>query len=459
MKSPIRIIKQYIVPFRVAFIVALGVFIANSFLITVSAERKQEIVEQEVSYRLSDVRARLEQSINASVFLTQGIDALIATQHNLNESQFINIAKAILDREPGIRNISLAPQNVVRYVYPKQGNEAVIGVDLEAIEHQRKAVLAAKESNDIVVAGPIALIQGGEGIISRKPIFQEQQGSLNYWGLVSIVIDTEQLYQQAQLQSAERNLNIAIRGVDGQGSSGAVFYGNPDIFKHNPQLLSVALPSGSWVLAAIPVEGWERATQLHWAFYFGNTIISLIMASVSFFAAASYEKANQLARQDSLTGLPNRLSFDETLEQALDYCHRYQTRGGLIVFDLDKFKPINDQFGHDVGDQVLTVIAKRLSALLRRNDTICRIGGDEFIVLLPNVSADESLERVCEKLIESLCLPITIDGNELQIGVSVGACYFPCAERTNRQLIARADRAMYRAKNAGGNRFEIEFDC
>ncbi len=452
----ISLIKRQAMPLKIAAGVALIVFAINSALTELAAQRKQEMVEQEVRYRLANVRARLEQGLNASIFLTQGLDAHIASHHELDLREFNVLAKAIMDSEPEIRNIGLAPNNVIEYIYPLEGNEAALGLDYMRRDSQRDAVLSAIASNQIMVAGPIKLIQGGEGVIAQKPVFYEANERRRYWGIVSIVIDTESLYRRARLSQAEQHLQLSIRGVDGKGPDGKTFYGDPSLFEQNPQTLLVTLPNGNWQLAGVPVAGWAAATQLHWMFIAVNLLITLSMASISFVAAHHYQAAKAMARQDPLTGLPNRLRFDEKLAESLDYCRRYSVRGALMVIDLDKFKPINDRHGHTVGDVVLQTVAERLVKELRRSDTVCRIGGDEFIVMLPHITNEDGLEVVCQKLVEALTQPIEVKKNlVVQIGASIGACYFPHTHMPERDILAQADAAMYRAKQSGGSAYYI----
>lgn len=169
----------------------------------------------------------------------------------------------------------------------------------------------------------------------------------------------------------------------------------------------------------------------------------------------SREELEHMARHDVLTGLPNRRAFQERLEQALSRAQRSGEHFALFFIDVDNFKSINDRFGHQGGDAVLKIVALRLVATTRKADAIARLGGDEFVVLLDNPSNRQDVILIAEKLLESVRSPILHRGIELQVGFSIGISMYPDDGRTASDLMARADRAMYEAKDAGRNGFRF----
>lgn len=172
-----------------------------------------------------------------------------------------------------------------------------------------------------------------------------------------------------------------------------------------------------------------------------------------------------LSRSDPLTGVFNRRRFDEALEAQLAYARRYSRGGALLIADLDRFKQINDEFGHAAGDEALRAVARVLAANLRQTDVlardagglVARLGGDEFALLLPEVDASGA-EAVASRLVEALAAaPLEIEGRELRLGISVGVATFDengCPPA--KDLLAAADRAMYVVKAAGGGGASIE---
>lgn len=158
-----------------------------------------------------------------------------------------------------------------------------------------------------------------------------------------------------------------------------------------------------------------------------------------------------LATHDGLTGLFNRRWFGEELRAELAEARRYGTTGAVLFLDLDNFKDVNDTLGHAAGDQVLVKVAHVLRDAVREPDRVARVGGDEFAVLLRRISADQA-EMAAQRLLESLRrIPVTVAGGSFHVTASIGLASIPGQEQTPDDLLARADLAMYRAKETGGN--------
>lgn len=164
---------------------------------------------------------------------------------------------------------------------------------------------------------------------------------------------------------------------------------------------------------------------------------------------------SHLAHHDALTGLPNRKLFYERLQQAIDWAAENQQAVGLLFLDLDGFKQINDSKGHDVGDLLLKAVARRLSGCLRGSDTVSRLGGDEFTVILPAIPNAQDAARVATKVLDTLAKPFVIQGNEILVTSSVGISLYPENAQDLEMLVKAADNAMYRAKQQGKSRYEF----
>ena len=159
--------------------------------------------------------------------------------------------------------------------------------------------------------------------------------------------------------------------------------------------------------------------------------------------------ALQRALHDSATGLPNRELFDDRLEHAIASAERHSWSLAVMFIDLDRFKEVNDNHGHAAGDRVLKEAARRLAQHSRDEDTVCRNGGDEFLILLVNPQGSKNVERIAKAIGDSLAEPMNVGNAEVAIGASIGIAFFPEHGRSNAQLIERADSAMYRAKKSG----------
>lgn len=161
-----------------------------------------------------------------------------------------------------------------------------------------------------------------------------------------------------------------------------------------------------------------------------------------------------LAHHDALTHLPNRALLGDRIHQSLISAERYQQKLALLYLDLDRFKFINDSLGHAIGDALLIAVANRLIDHMREQDTVCRIGGDEFIILLPDTDADGAA-HVAQKIIDTITRPFSINNNQLFVTVSIGISIYPDNGIDGETLNKHADTAMYRAKHAGRNQYQF----
>jgi len=169
-------------------------------------------------------------------------------------------------------------------------------------------------------------------------------------------------------------------------------------------------------------------------------------------AKEQQEKLKQLAHYDSLTGLPNRSLFADRFKQAVAHSKRNDTPLAICFLDLDRFKPINDEFGHDIGDQLLIQVAARISTSVRDGDTVSRQGGDEFALLLGELESHDQCEQIVNRMLHSLSKPYLIDGNSHHVTASCGIAFYPNDSDELDTLMRQSDQAMYAAKRAGKNR-------
>ncbi len=167
------------------------------------------------------------------------------------------------------------------------------------------------------------------------------------------------------------------------------------------------------------------------------------------------ERLTYLAQYDHLTGLVNRTLFRDRLFQALARSKRKEQRVGLMLLDLDRFKAVNDTLGHDAGDRLLRQVADRLRSCVREVDTVARMGGDEFTIILEGIGCEQDILTVARRITESLSEPFMLGEHEVTIGVSIGITVYPYDDHESDELLKHADAAMYRAKQQGGNCFHL----
>jgi diguanylate cyclase (GGDEF)-like protein/PAS domain S-box-containing protein len=237
--------------------------------------RSQQVVD--VSQRIAPIRVDIEKEIVNNLFLIQGTANYISVHPDITADEFARYARSALQESHLLRNLGAAPDFVMEYVYPMQGNEKVIGIDYRDLPSQWPQVQLAMRTGSMVVAGPINLVQGGKGLIGRAPVFINDDamktGSHNvFWGIVSAVIDADKLFRVLESKSIS-DLRIAIRGKDGKGAEGEVFWGDASLFAPSAKAIhaDIFFPSGAWRIAALPVGGWpERhpfSGYIHLAFF------------------------------------------------------------------------------------------------------------------------------------------------------------------------------------------------
>jgi diguanylate cyclase (GGDEF)-like protein/PAS domain S-box-containing protein len=170
------------------------------------------------------------------------------------------------------------------------------------------------------------------------------------------------------------------------------------------------------------------------------------------------ELLSELANYDQLTKLPNRVLFHDRLSQAILKAKRSQTKFALFFIDLDKFKEINDSFGHGTGDIVLVETSRRLQHLFRDADTVARLSGDEFLAILENIKSEEDIANIAQKTVQLLAQPLEVAGETMYVTCSIGISIYPDHTNDSKMLLKHADEAMYKAKALGKNNFQFYTD-
>ena len=212
---------------------------------------------------------------------------------------------------------------------------------------------------------------------------------------------------------------------------------------------------GATISKELYLTGWYKSLQ--GVFY--ATIFSLIALALGIFLLLrTYQKnakAVYLAHHDALTDLPNRLLLSDRIQHAMAHAKRNGSKLATLFVDLDNLKTINDKNSHLAGDAVLVESAKRMQSSIRDSDTIGRVGGDEFIVLLPDIKSESDAIMVAQKILANICAPISFEGEELYTSVSIGVAIYPDHGLDEVELINNADVAMYAAKTSGRNNIKI----
>ena len=270
-----------------------GALVLSGASILAVAEHAQyrQRVEAQVLSDVGGTRARLESALANRLSLVDSAAALTFAHEGDVESEFERFAVGLAGShrsytgragsDPALRSLQLAPAGVVTYVWPLEGNEGAVGHDLIADPVRGPAVVRAIEERRFVLAGPFELLQGGSGLVGRNPIYLGEGDQEEFWGFATVVLNFDVIAEEALLTTAEdRNLNYAIRGRDGLGADGEIFFGDPAVFDHNPVVLDVLLPNGTWQVAAVPAGGWpviwRRLTPV--GVFLGGLVVAIALA-------------------------------------------------------------------------------------------------------------------------------------------------------------------------------------
>jgi diguanylate cyclase (GGDEF)-like protein len=364
----------------------------------------------------------------------------------------------------------------VVYLEPFSGvNLIAFGYDMYSEPNRRAAMERARDTGAAAVSARVVLVQEqGEastqpGFLMYLPVYrkdvphatlEERRKNLQGW-----VYAPFRMYDFMYGVYGERASDLDIEIYDGGETSGAtlMYDSDPSTSALNPQhklrrISQVEAGDHTWTVAAAISPQFETSLRSD-----RPQIILQAGISISFMVGfltwlflddrarvlQAAHQAMQLALYDPLTGLPNRKLLDERLQQALSMAKRERHHVALLFIDLDKFKPVNDKFGHAYGDLLLKEVGKRLQSCMRESDTACRLGGDEFVALLPDVGGREAAMAVSAKIADRLAQPYKVAGQICDISASIGVAVYPEDGVDSRVLMKHADLAMYDAKSSG----------
>jgi len=419
-----------------------------------------------------------------------GLQIMAFTRHLNGHQIAAHIAARRATGEDGYRIVPAGERDTaapITYVAPATPlNRKALGQDLYAEPFRREAMSQARDSGTIAITPKVTLLMDAAAsqpgfamflaIYNRGHLADSvahRQAGLSGW--VHVAFRLQDL--MASLYG-EGTPGIVLRIYDGvrTDQNGLMFDSHPGTDKRTEgrfeALEYISFPQHSWTLQIRSTPDFER----HYSHDSARIIavagagVSLLLAVLTWqlvtgraraFAHAqtmtrelreSEERMRHMAQHDPLTHLPNRALFSDRLQAALARARRDSTRAGLMFVDLDHFKPVNDAYGHAIGDQLLVAATKRMRDCLRESDTLARVGGDEFVVLLPHIDSHLDARLVAERIRATLACPFTIDGHVLRISASIGIGIFPEHGSDDVVLMKSADDAMYRAKDIGRDR-------
>lgn len=253
--------KQFIrqaIPFFIA-IISFSVMVISALSY---ANSKKDSWEKDVKTRLFEIlmtkKTGLEKSLYSRIHYTRSVAAYVSLKPDISVHEYYNLANELIGSDSVISTMGLSRGCIIGAIYPLKGHEAAIGLNLLAHPARKEIVLKTIKTRDSFIAGPVELIEGGVAFISYTPIFDktvDHKGA--FWGVIDIVIYQKQLLEQAGLNEKESGFLFALRGYNGLGDKGAIWWGNEKVFRQNPVTVKIDIPNGNWILAAVPEIGWN----------------------------------------------------------------------------------------------------------------------------------------------------------------------------------------------------------
>lgn len=412
--------------------------------------------------------AEIERSLTLSFTSTQILAHQIALDQD-KVAYFQSYASNIMQSIPGIDSIQLAPNGVIEYIYPLEGNEAALGLDILHHPNYREAAQLAIKEKRMIAVGPVKLVQGSIAVISRTPIFKEVSGTEanQFWGFASAVIHLTPLLDNSGIHELEsEGYAISLERKHNDSNEVFEFYRSEHSLDASALVQAgVTLPSGSWTLSLSHDISNNLITRT-----INMAVISILLSSICALSLYSILvrpialqkevdkktlELKELAFKDPLTGLPNRRYLNDQLADIIQHITEQNMLGAFIYFDLDNFKSINDTIGHDVGDQVLIEIAQRLSNNTADSDIVIRLGGDEFVIAVTEADSVEDIQDKAQTILNCTQQIISIDHREFKQSTSLGITLIPNHGSQLLELMQCADVALYEAKRRGKNQFVI----
>ncbi|MBT0654107.1 CBS domain-containing protein [Geomobilimonas luticola] len=366
-------------------------------------------------------------------------------------------------------------------------NSPVMSVPIGTTVHKAATVMKQNRFRRILVLDPAGRI---EGIITQSDIIKGLEGKY-VESLKEIIREKEDIFQQTARDLLDKTIyldNILSSSIDmaivATDSEFRIKYFNPVAEKVFNCSASHAI--GRTAMELHELEGvapnrlfkaqeiirkkgkhlfpMEMNRNGHSRYYDGSLssildkqkkLVGFVLMLRDVTEKREQEKTiHHLAYHDALTGLPNRVLLNDRLSQALTGSKRNGTRGALMILDLDRFKDINDTLGHGTGDMLLKAVSGRLQNILRKSDTVSRMGGDEFVLLLPAIASAASADVIAAKIVKAFRKPFVCDGHTLKVTASVGIADFPDDGEDEETLMKNADIALYRVKEQGRNNYQ-----
>lgn len=427
---------------------------------------KQEhwlLLKDVVQVQAAAIERRVSRALSATHFLSLEVQL-----HGGVMDDFDSYAKHILHTIEGVSNLQLAPGGVIKQIYPLAGNEKAIGHNILRDDPRRAEAHLAIQEQRLTLAGPFELVQGGVAVIGRNPVFLQQGhgepgAGQQFWGFVSALIYLEDLLAMTELAELEsKGYHYQLTRLHPDSGENQIIAASQKVLEDQAFSSLIEVPNATWTLSiSHPMTAYQQ--QLIQG-YIASLLIAIAAAIACIYVQRQPEKLRRVVKEktkeleylayyDPLTGLANRRLLLEHLNKRCQQGEQHSECSALLFLDLDDFKCVNDNRGHDVGDYLLTEVSARLKQGVDKKDIVARLGGDEFAILLRGVESYEQIASIAQQLIYSVQQPVMHSDEACRVSVSIGIARIPRDASSVNEALKCADLAMYQAKNEGKGHF------
>jgi len=444
-------------PIKLSYLAILSFFISLTLcfsIIIITIINKGNVEKLQMEHQILEKTIRINEVISRLLYKTNSLSMMVI-HGNGNLDNFNRIAPSIVD-DPSILNILAAPDGIVSNVYPPEAS-SVLGWNFFDDNVGNKEAVAAINSGRLMLGGPFINAQGIEALVGRLPVFIDTPNEKQkFWGLVSVTLRFPQALDGAELGNLNtRGFAYELWRINPDTGERQVIVSDYEHAGSNPRYIEKHVPiiNADWYLKVWPIRMWYGYPE-NLLLIISGFFISLLI----FFVVQNNAELKRMglilegmAKCDPLTGIFNRRHFMESTKIDVERIQRTNNEDCfVIIFDIDRFKNVNDIHGHIIGDNVLIEIASRIKTIIRPYDIFARFGGEEFIIYLSGINKSSIID-MAERLRLSICdKKFVYEGVSLSCSASFGIAQVSDYDINNAILLA--DKALYKAKDAGRNK-------
>ena len=434
--------KRFIVPV-VLFILGMCALIATIYVVGEGQEQQNRTKAKLNAMTYTErINGELMEGIGVTDTLKQ---VVISGDGNING--FYDVAANMMD--DSIQSIQIAPNGVVTEIYPEEGNESG-KIDLINDSDRGEISRYARDNDTVIMQGPLELKQGGYGIAVRNPVYlEDENGQKSFWGFTIVILKVPEIFSDSVEALSNFGYKYSLQKCASPWDNMYEWVYGSKKELNDPVIYDFDVYGDKWRLEILSKSGFYNNNYLIYMFIGGVIIVLLLtgLTAALIFINENRKNFKRLAVTDALTGIYNRLGFDDQVEQYMR--QNPQKHCVVAMLDIDDFKLVNDMYGHAAGDAVLKKLAESMKQYFSKDAILGRNGGDEFIIFMPDctvVEVNPFLKKFTEETRKFYC-----KGEERAFTISLGFAEYPVFADDRSQLMRCADKALYEVKMRGKN--------